>query len=249
VKMERWSLGTALVLVAMLGMGSGQLYPNSVCSSTDSILDHGYSHPMLDGSTINIEDHRGKVLLFMNTATYWGLNWFNVRAMNALVDKVNGNSSEVDPSKLLIIGFPCNNFGLQEPGQNQELLNGYTYVRPGDGYPPKFPLAEKIEVNGDGEHDMYTHLKRDCPATSNTIGATSMMYWSPVKQTDVSWNFEKFLVDVNGFPRRRYGPTYPPGNIYDHIKELQAETVVKIPTSDRDVKSTLRRMLTRPRSP
>lgn len=59
-----------------------------------------------------------------------------------------------------ILGFPCNQFGRQEPGENpDEILNGLKYVRPGNGFKPVFPLMEKLDVNGAKQHQMYTYLK------------------------------------------------------------------------------------------
>ena len=58
-----------------------------------------------------------------------------------------------------VLEFPCNQFGYQEPGTNQEILNGLKYVRPGNGFQPNFPFFEKVEVNGDKEDRIYTFLK------------------------------------------------------------------------------------------
>ena len=74
--------------------------------------------------------------------------------MNALIDLFKYNFD--------ILAFPCNQFGLQEPGENDEILNGIKYVRPGSGYEPKFEIAVKIDVNGPGEHPLYTYLKVRC---------------------------------------------------------------------------------------
>ena len=76
--------------------------------------------------------------------------------MNALRDKLNGH---FDGSLFEILGVPNNQFGLQEPGHNDEILNGLKYVRPGGGYVPNFLMTTKSDVNGPDEHPLYTFLK------------------------------------------------------------------------------------------
>jgi glutathione peroxidase len=110
------------------------------------------------------------------------------------------------------LAIPTNNFGLQEPGANSELLNGLEHVRPGDGFKPVYRLAGKTNANGANENALFTYLKERCPNPQNTVGDTSSMYWTPVKQTDITWNFEKFLVDHEGKVYRRYVPAMNPMN-------------------------------------
>jgi len=120
-----------------------------------------------------------------------------------------------------IAAFPCNQFGLQEPGDNDELLNGIKYVRPGNGFIPNFEIFAKLEVNGETEHPMYAFLKKSCPSPSDVIGdAKEEMFWTPIKTTDASWNFEKFLADDKGIPRYRFHPSIDPMNITAYVEEL-----------------------------
>ena len=72
--------------------------------------------------------------------------------LNALIQQVNN-------SDLVVLGFPSNNFGLQEPAKNPEILNGVKYVRPGGGFVPNFALMAKGDVNGANEHPLFTFLK------------------------------------------------------------------------------------------
>ena len=81
-----------------------------------------------------------------------GLTWMNYRGLNALIEEIN------DPD-FVVVGIPCNNFGLQEPGLNEELMNGIREVRPGQGFVPKFNLTKKADVNGEDELSLYTFLK------------------------------------------------------------------------------------------
>lgn len=120
--------------------------------------------------------------------------------MNALLTKhgVNGNFT--------VLGVPCNQFGLEEPGANLvEIKNGLKYVRPGNGYVPFFNLTEKMDVNGAKENEFYTFVKNRCPPVSNIIdrGDPYRLFWIPIRITDVQWNFEKFLIDKRGVVRYR----------------------------------------------
>lgn len=112
---------------------------------------------------------------------------------------------------LVVLAVPCNQFGLQEPGSNAtEILNGLKYVRPGAGFAPNFRMFKKIQVNGDNEHPLYTFLKSVCPATRDGFGDLQELYWKPLKNWDVRWNFEKFLIDPSGRPFMRYDPSAEP---------------------------------------
>lgn len=111
-------------------------------------------------------------------------------------------------------------FGLQEPGSNSEIPNSLKYVRPGNGYEPNFELMAKSDVNGFEELELYTALKDSCPGTTTVIGDPSALYYTPVSKHDLQWNFEKFLIDQNGKPVRRYGPPYLPELIRPDIEAL-----------------------------
>ncbi len=132
--------------------------------------------------------------------------------MNALKHKYG--------DRLEIIATPCNQFGLQEPGDNPEILNGLKFVRPGGGYVPSFPVFAKIDVNGASEHPLYTHLKSSCPPVKLEIGNSSKLYWPIIKVGDVTWNFEKFLVDAEGIPYKRFDPSVSPENLVPAIEAL-----------------------------
>lgn len=141
--------------------------------------------------------------------------------MNALQDELAGKANSCG---LRIVGFPCNQFGLQEPAKNKyELLNGLKYVRPGYGFEPKFPLFEKRDVNGKNESKIYTFFKSRCPAPDGFIDDLKNIIWSPVRNNDVNWNFEKVLIDRNGQPRIRYTAPVEPEQIRGDIIELLIE--------------------------
>jgi len=122
---------------------------------------------------------------------------------------------------LEIIGFPCNQFWMQEPSLNHEMLNGIKYVRPGNGFVPNFPITAKIDVNGEHEHPLYSFLKRSCPPTQVKFAYKNYLYWEKFHERDIRWNFEKFLIDPRtGMPWRRYDPSVEPVDLVDDVNCL-----------------------------
>ncbi|MPC12004.1 Glutathione peroxidase [Portunus trituberculatus] len=106
----------------------------------------------------------------------------------------------------VILGFPCNQFNLQEPGVTaSEIMNGIKYVRPGGGFEPKMTLFKKTDVNGKDENSIYTFLKSACPYTDSTF--SSSLFYEPLRVNDIYWNFEKFLIGKNGKPYSRFHPS------------------------------------------
>jgi len=125
---------------------------------------------------------------------------------------------------LEIIGFPCNQFLLQEPGKNDEILNGLKWVRPGKGFVPKFPITQKIEVNGQNQFPLYSFLKRSCPSTKRGFSSRSKLYYDPLHERDIRWNWEKFLIHpFMGTPLRRYDASFKPDDMVNDIKRLLEE--------------------------
>lgn len=117
---------------------------------------------------------------------------------------MNVLQEELKSFGLVILGFPCNQFGKQEPGENSEILPSLKHVRPGGGYVPNFQLFEKGDVNGEKEQKFYTFLKNSCPPTSELLGSSDRLFWEPMKVHDIRWNFEKFLVGPDGKPIMRW---------------------------------------------
>ncbi|XP_023714940.1 glutathione peroxidase 6 [Cryptotermes secundus] len=131
------------------------------------------------------------------------------------------NALQSNHQDFMVLGFPCNQFGLQEPGANAtEIFNGIQYVRPGNGFVPNFKLFKKIEVNGDNEEPLYTFLKKHCPSTRDGFASKDSLFYSPFKVNDVRWNFEKFLVSRNGKPVKRYDASTHPNVIEADIVKL-----------------------------
>uniref|UniRef100_A0A3B3RZX5 Glutathione peroxidase n=1 Tax=Paramormyrops kingsleyae TaxID=1676925 RepID=A0A3B3RZX5_9TELE len=122
--------------------------------------------------------------------------------MNALVDMYSELNFEV-------LGFPCNQFGLQSPGKaNHETLNILKYARPGAGFIPKFPVFAKVKVNGLDEHPFFTYLKNSLSFVNPVIGDIKKFYWSPIRVNDIRWNFEKFLIRADGGEPGLYSREY-----------------------------------------
>lgn len=142
--------------------------------------------------------------------------------MNALVEKYG--------DKIGVIGVACNQFGHQTNEGNEEFLNTLKYVRPGNGFEPKMDLYGKTYVNGAASHPLFKWLRESirepsdgqdedtkgngCPDSDALIlprggfDATAVTLWSPVCRSDIAWNFEKFLLDKDGKPVKRYSRYY-----------------------------------------
>jgi len=125
---------------------------------------------------------------------------------------------------LQLFGFPSNQFGYQEP-ENFELMNCLKYVRPGFGFVPKFPLSGKLDVNGKDEHDIFTFLKSRCAAPMGLIANRTDITWTPIRNNDISWNFQKWLVGSDGHPYRRYTSRTTPQMVEQDIVQLINECV------------------------
>mmetsp|Transcript_93792 Transcript_93792/g.264927 ORF Transcript_93792/g.264927 Transcript_93792/m.264927 type:complete len:160 (-) Transcript_93792:85-564(-) len=155
--------------------------------------------------------------------------------MNSIVEKYG--------DKVNVLGFPCNQFGHQTNENDDEFLNTLKYVRPGNGYEPKFTVFGKLAVNGAAAHPLFKWLRRTLPKPSDPEGdtkgngvddndalilprggfdSTTVTLWSPVSRDDIAWNFEKFLLDSNGNAVKRYSRFFPTMNIAADIDTLLA---------------------------
>ncbi|HEY3724345.1 MAG TPA: glutathione peroxidase [Acidimicrobiia bacterium] len=137
----------------------------------------------LDGTPASLGDYKGKALLIVNVASHCGLTP-QYEGLEKLHETLGGRGFEV-------LGFPCNQFLEQEPGTAEEIQEFCTV-----NYGVEFPLFEKIEVNGEGQHPLYQQLE----TVPDAEGYTG----------DVRWNFEKFLVSPAGEVVGRFNPTVTP---------------------------------------
>ncbi len=148
-----------------------------------SIYD--FKVPGLDGE-IDFSQFKGKKIMIVNTASMCG-NTPQYKDLEALYEKYK--------DKLVIVGFPANNFGAQEPGTNEEIKQFCTKE-----YSVTFPMAEKISVKGDDIHPLYKWLvDQSKELAKKEPGTTSKdMAWKRFLQDPVIWNFTKFLLDEKG---------------------------------------------------
>uniref|UniRef100_A0A3Q3JVT9 Glutathione peroxidase 1 n=1 Tax=Monopterus albus TaxID=43700 RepID=A0A3Q3JVT9_MONAL len=168
---------------------------------------HEFTAKLLTGETFNFSSLQGKVVLIENV-------------MNELHERYASKG-------LVILGVPCNQFGHQENCKNEEILLSLKYVRPGNGFEPKFQLLEKVDVNGKDAHPLFVFLKEKLPSPSDEPFALmtdpKFIIWSPVCRNDVSWNFEKFLIGPDGEPFKRYSRRFLTSDLEGDIKKLLSQ--------------------------
>jgi glutathione peroxidase len=152
-----------------------------------------YTATSLAGEEVPLETWRGRVLLIVNTASQCGFTP-QYGGLEALYKKL-------EPQGLTVLGFPCNQFGKQEPGSAEEI--GAFCEK---NYGVTFPVFAKIEVNGPNAHPLFRYLTRDKPGILGTEA--------------IKWNFTKFLIDRNGDPVARYAPQAKPEELEAPIVKL-----------------------------
>jgi glutathione peroxidase len=152
-----------------------------------------FSATSLDGRKISLRKFQGKVLLIVNTASECGFTP-QYQGLEELYERFRDRG-------LVILGFPCNQFGAQEPG-DAAAIGAFCQKN----YGVTFPMFDKIEVNGPHTHPLYRWLKRSAPGL---LGSEA-----------VKWNFTKFLVDREGKVRGRYAPLTKPAVLIPEIEAL-----------------------------
>lgn len=150
----------------------------------------------LDGTQGTLEPFRGKVLLVVNVASKCGFTP-QYTGLEALYKEYHVRGLE-------ILGFPCNQFGHQEPGDAEAIRTFCSTT-----YEVSFPIFAKVDVNGDNAHPLYRHLKQEKPGLLGT-GA-------------IKWNFTKFLVGRDGRVIKRYAPTDKPESLKADIEAALTE--------------------------
>ncbi|CAI4223834.1 unnamed protein product [Auanema sp. JU1783] len=189
------------------------------CSAVNQSI-YDYQMETLQGQFTDLSQYRGQVLLVINVATFCAYTQQYTDFNRVIDSNANGGFS--------ILAFPCNQFYLQEPAENHELMNGIMYVRPGNGWKPhqNLHIYGKIDVNGENQHPLYEFLKESCPQTVDNLGKREELMYNPIKTSDITWNFEKFLIDRQGRPRYRFHPTaWTHGEVLQpFIQELMAES-------------------------
>ncbi len=146
----------------------------------------------IDGKMVSLKKYEGKVLLIVNVASKCGFT--------PQYTELEQVYKEYKNQGFEILGFPCNQFGAQEPGNEDEIKQFCSLT-----YDVSFPLFAKVDVNGDEAAPIYTYLKESLPGILGTKA--------------IKWNFSKFLVDRKGQPVQRFAPNDKPLELVDSIKK------------------------------
>ena len=152
-----------------------------------------FSAERLAGGIESLADYADKILLIVNTASHCGFTP-QYAGLEALYQRYKDHG-------LVVLGFPCNQFGAQEPGSAEEIA---TFCE--KNYGVSFPMFARIEVNGDNAHPLFQHLKKSARGVLGSEG--------------IKWNFTKFLIDRDGNVIDRYAPATAPEAIAKDIEAL-----------------------------
>ncbi len=147
----------------------------------------------IKGQKVELSDYQGKVLLIVNTASKCGFTP-QYEGLEELQKKYGSKNFSV-------LAFPCNQFGGQEPGSSNEIIEFCSL-----NYKNTFPIFSKINVNGSDAHPLFNYLTKEKKGILGT--------------EKIKWNFTKFLINNNGEPIARYGPSTPPDDIQSDIEDL-----------------------------
>ncbi|MBH47764.1 MAG: glutathione peroxidase [Halobacteriovorax sp.] len=147
----------------------------------------------IDGTQTSLEEWQGKVVLIVNVASRCGFT-NQYEGLEALQKKYADKGFSV-------LGFPCNQFGAQEPGTEDEIKSFCETT-----FGVSFPLFSKVDVNGSDTHPVYEYLKEELPGALGTKA--------------IKWNFTKFLIDKEGNPIKRYAPQDKPADLEKDIAKL-----------------------------
>jgi len=179
------------------GCGAGDAGPGTKPTTNETKCEsasiNDFSAKALDGTDRHLSEFSGQVLLIVNVASKCGFTG-QYSGLEALYQKFKARG-------LVILGFPCNQFGGQEPGDDQAIQNFCSTT-----YGVTFPMFSKVEVNGDRAHPLYRYLKHH---SRGVLGTES-----------IKWNFTKFLVDRAGKVQARFAPTATPESLEEEIEKL-----------------------------
>lgn len=153
---------------------------------------YNLSAKSLTGKETSMKEYEGKVVIVVNTASKCGLT-YQYAGLEELYKKYKDQG-------LVILGFPCNQFANQEPGDSKSIQQWCLI-----NYGVTFPMFEKVDVNGENTHPIFKYLK-------NSVFA---LFGKKIK-----WNFTKFIIDKNGNPVKRFSPTTKPEKLAKTIQKL-----------------------------
>lgn len=152
---------------------------------------YDFTATSLQGKEVKMSDFKGKTILLVNTASQCGLTP-QYEGLEKIYEKYKEKG-------LVILGFPCNQFGNQEPGDEKSIAEGCLL-----NYGVSFPMFAKIEVNGSGAHPLFKYLKKELPGFPGN---------------SIKWNFTKFLIAPDGKPLKRFSPITKPEKIERYLTE------------------------------
>jgi glutathione peroxidase len=188
----RTLLAVTLVLGISVAMSNN---PSNAEEATEHECALNFKVKNIDGEEVDLEDYEGKVVLVVNVASQCGLT-----------PQYNGLQSlykKYEEKGFVVLGFPCNQFGSQEPGTEAEIKEFCS-----SKHNVTFPMFSKLEVNGEGAAPLYKYL------TSKDV--------QPAGSGKVSWNFEKFLIDRDGQLVNRFSPRTAPDDA-ELVKAIESE--------------------------
>lgn len=146
----------------------------------------------LQGKEVSMDQFKDKVVVIVNTASKCGFTP-QYEGLETLYKQYKDKG-------LVILGFPCNQFGNQEPGTEKDIAEGCLI-----NYGVSFPMFAKVDVNGDNAHPIFNYLKSELKGTFGNR---------------VKWNFTKFVIDKNGKPAKRFAPITKPESMKEYIEGL-----------------------------
>ena len=194
--MKKWS---ALAGVVAMALGVTVTAVSATATAADVPAALNFKMKSLQGKEVALSSYKGKVLLVVNVASACGLT--------PQYKQLQTLHSKYADKGLSVLGFPCNQFGKQEPGSDSEIAE---FCK--SNYEVSFDMFSKIEVNGDGACDFYKHL--------------TGLDTKPKGSGKVTWNFEKFLIGRDGSVVARFAPNTAP-DAPEVVKAIEAELAKK----------------------
>jgi len=191
-------VGATIIPLATVTVTTAQCYRNMASGDNWKTASSAYEFDFIDidGNPQSMARYKGHVMIVVNVATKWSKTPVNYTQLTALHEKYGGTQG------LRVLGFPCNQFGGQEPGTEAEIK---AFAR---GYNAQWDLASKVNVNGDDAHPLWKYMKSK---QGGTLGSF------------IKWNFTKFVIDKNGQIVGRYGPQTNPFEMEKDLNKFFAQ--------------------------
>lgn len=154
---------------------------------------YDFNAKLINGEDKSLGDYKGKTIVVVNTASQCGFT--------PQYGDLQNLYEKYEEKGVTVLAFPCNQFGGQEPGESNEIQE-FCDLR----FKVKFPIFDKVDVNGENTHPLFSYLKEELPGL---LGSKK-----------VKWNFTKFVIDKDGKPFKRYAPKDPVSKIEEDLKNI-----------------------------